>query len=121
MPVDYKNGKIYELINTETNERIYIGSTTSTLKKRLSNHKSCIKNPRRNFHSYCKDNNIQIDIKLIIDYPCNSKKELEKKEGEYIRPFFDKIQNKRIEGRTKKDYYQDKKKRNIINNTKRIL
>ena len=37
--MDYKNGKIYRIVCEETG-RQYIGSTCSTLVKRLSNHKN---------------------------------------------------------------------------------
>jgi predicted GIY-YIG superfamily endonuclease len=37
--MDYKNGKIYAIRSHQTDE-IYIGSTTQSLSKRFSNHKS---------------------------------------------------------------------------------
>ena len=37
--MDYKNGKIYTIRSHQTDE-IYIGSTTQTLTKRLSKHKT---------------------------------------------------------------------------------
>jgi hypothetical protein len=40
-------------------------------------------------------------------FPCNSKAELEKREGELIRSM--ECVNKRIEGRTKKEYYEEHK------------
>jgi calcineurin-like phosphoesterase family protein len=47
-------------------------------------------------------------IELLEAYPCNSKDELCKREGELIRTTEHCI-NKRIEGRTKPEYYQDNK------------
>ena len=65
--MDYANGKIYRIICEETG-RQYIGSTCSTLTKRLSGHK------RRKTCS-CKDF-INPKIILIEDYPCERKDQL---------------------------------------------
>ena len=65
--MDYKNGKIYRIVCEETG-RQYIGSTCSTLVKRLSNHKT-------NNVCSCKDF-INPKIFLIEDYPCDRKDQL---------------------------------------------
>jgi hypothetical protein len=94
--MDYKNGKIYAIRNHQT-EQIYIGSTTQTLTKRLSHHKN------NKGCSSCKI--IQYRdayIELIELFPCNSKEELNKKEGEHIR--INNCVNKNIAGRTPKEY-----------------
>jgi len=67
--MDYQNGKIYRVVCEETG-RQYIGSTCSTLVKRLSNHKRNKKNG-----SSCKDF-INPKIFLIEDYPCDRKEQL---------------------------------------------
>ena len=41
------------------------------------------------------------------DYPCNSKKELDAREGEYQKN--NDCVNKRVAGRTKKQHYEDNK------------
>ena len=70
--MDYKNGKIYRIVCEETG-RQYIGSTCSTLVKRLSNHK---KNNRTcNAKTSCHDF-INPSIFLIEDYPCDRKDQL---------------------------------------------
>ena len=46
-------------------------------------------------------------IQLIINYPCEDIYQLTQKEGEYIRLMG--TLNKRIEGRTKKEYYENNK------------
>jgi len=83
----YKNGKIYKLVCLTT-DKCYIGSTTISLKARLGEHRRhfrCWKNEKRNyltaFEIFELDN---VDIQLIENYPCNSRIELEIKEGEYI-------------------------------------
>ena len=73
---DYANGKIYKIVCNKTN-KVYIGSTTLTLHKRLLNHKSDSNSTtRRN----CKSSDIIINndyyIELIEDYPCLTRKEL---------------------------------------------
>ena len=70
--MDYANGKIYRIICEETG-RQYIGSTCSTLVKRLSNHKRSNKNNCK--PSSCKDF-INPKIFLIEDYPCDRKEQL---------------------------------------------
>ena len=75
----YKKGKIYKLICSET-LNIYYGSTIRTLKQRLRKHR-------------CKDNDCQSKyfvepvIELIEDYPCNNRRELEKREQYFIENF----------------------------------
>jgi hypothetical protein len=48
-------------------------------------------------------------IELYEMYPCNNKKELERREGQVIREIG--TINKKIEGRTKKEYYEDNKEK----------
>jgi hypothetical protein len=48
-------------------------------------------------------------IELIENYPCNSREELCKREGELIREFKNNIVNKCIAGRTEKEYKIDNK------------
>ncbi len=76
---DYSNGKIYKLVCSETN-KIYIGSTIQPLNIRLRCHR-------------CKGNTcvsksfVNPSIQLLLDYPCDSKLELCKKETEYIKQY----------------------------------
>lgn len=80
---DYKLGKIYAIRSHQT-DQIYIGSTTETLCRRFDKHKSYIKENR-----YCSSCEIlkypDAYIELIELFPCSSKEELNKKEGEHIR------------------------------------
>lgn len=103
----YSNGKIYKIINNETNE-IYIGSTVLSLKKRFDKHKYSYKyylkgkyNYTTSFELFKNDGLKNCKIEMIELYPCENKKELEKKEGEYIK--LNKTVNKNIVGRTKKE------------------
>jgi len=82
----YQEGKIYKIVCNITGE-IYIGSTVQTLKKRLKGHESGYR-----FHvkkGGSKTSSFQIiergdyKIELIIEFPCESRVELEMKEGSY--------------------------------------
>ena len=100
--MDYQNGKIYTIRSPHT-ELYYIGSTASTLTKRLSGHKS--------LSNTCKTSKIIIDygdayIELLELFPCNSKIELRKREGELQRLYINDIVNIRLECRTRQEYYQ---------------
>jgi len=99
----YANGQIYAIRSHQT-EFIYIGSTTQTLHKRFHDHK--------NLRNKCFSKEIiqysDAYIELIEDFPCNSKKELNRREGQHIRNTENCI-NKCIPGRTRKEYYTDNK------------
>ncbi len=121
---DYQKGKIYKLWSPQgEDDEIYIGSTIQLLHMRKSHHK--------NKSSLCQSKILfekydDVRIELIEEYPCNSKIELHKKEGEYIRN--NKCLNKIIPCRTKQEYYQDNKdkiieykKKNYEDNKEKIL
>ena len=109
--VKYENSKIYKLWSPSKNI-IYIGSTTQSLSRRLAKHLT-------DYREYNKDNNkayytsfivLECDdykIELLEDYACNNKQQLERKEGEYIKNNI--CCNKRVAGRTIKEYYEDSK------------
>jgi hypothetical protein len=109
---DYSKGKIYTLRSYQTNE-IYIGSTIDLLPKRLWKHKTdykCWKNGKKPYITSFEL--IKYDdyyIELLELFPCNSKAELEKREGHHIR--YMECVNKLIAGRTKKEYYIENKKK----------
>ena len=103
------NGKIYTIRHPET-DKYYIGSTTQSLSKRLAKHKSNLNNKYVSASKLLFD--LGVDdcyIELLENYPCNTKEELNKKEGELIRLHKDNTVNKRIEGRTLKEYRTENK------------
>lgn len=88
--MDYKNGKIYRMVlDCEDGTTMeYIGSTTTTLVKRLSRHKASFKmheNDRKyipsSFKLFEKGEPVMV---LIENYPCSCKNELERRERETI-------------------------------------
>ncbi len=105
-----KVGKIYKLIDN-TNENIYIGSTTRTLNQRLSKHKSdynrFLNSKGRNVTSYniIKNNDYRIELIKYVIY--KDKKELFQRERYYIEN--NNCINKNIPLRTHKEYYIDNK------------
>ena len=87
---DFNKGKIYKITN-DSNDDIYIGSTTNSLTKRFSVHHVVSK-----YEQYCNRplykliNEIGFNrfrIQLIENYPCEDKFQLRQREGFYIRQF----------------------------------
>jgi len=99
----YNNAKIYKIYSPEGDE-IYIGSTTLSLNQRFYRHKCQLNCTSKILFEKYTD----VRIELIMNYPCESKQELNVKEGEYIRNTTNCINN-RIAGRTKKEYDKDNK------------
>ncbi|MBC8307069.1 MAG: hypothetical protein H8E55_66330 [Pelagibacterales bacterium] len=107
---DYTKGKIYKIYNDSMPNKCYYGSTIQPLSKRLSTHKKIYKD--------CTSKQLfeqkGAKIVLVENVICNNKEELEKRERFYIEN--NKCVNKKIPGRTKKEYYKDNKdKKKIIN------
>lgn len=83
--INYTNSKIYKLVNSVDN-LIYVGSTTSTLTKRLSEHKTCAnRNPTRRVYQHLNRigwNNVR--IVLVESVSCANKDELIRAEQFHI-------------------------------------
>ena len=97
--VNYGNGKIYKVICSETGS-VYIGSTTVTLSRRMTNHRA------PNNRCMTKDF-IDGKIFLIEDYPCERKEQLESRERFHIES--NDCVNLVIPTRTKKEYFEANK------------
>jgi len=108
----FQTGKIYAIRSFQT-DKIYIGSTHQALSRRLQGHRGHYqkyKNQNGEYNSSCDI--LKYDdyyIELLENYPCNSKEELNKREGELIRQYIDKCVNKNIAGRTVEEYMEDNK------------
>jgi hypothetical protein len=88
--------------------KYYIGSTVRQLCHRLYQHKSC------KSEGITSKQILQYDdayIELLELFPCNSKEELNKREGEIIRLHKDNCVNIYMPCRTKKEYYNDNKEK----------
>ena len=105
---DYKQSKIYTI--TCEDGAVYVGRTITTLEQRLAVHKSA-KNCSiyNHIHTNYNDDWSKSKMELYENYPCNSKKELEKKEGEIIRLIG--TINRIISGRTRKEWCEDNKEK----------
>lgn len=88
--LNYNDSKIYQIYCFVTKKR-YIGSTTTTLKKRLRQHEldyKCYINNSGNRHyvsSYDILKNNNYAIALIENFPCETKVKLLFREAEYIK------------------------------------
>jgi len=107
----YNRGKIYRIVDIGYS-KCYIGSTIEDLKQRMTKHRDKYKQYQQGKYKYITSfslfNEYDIEnckIELIENYPCNNKVELEAREGYHIRN--EDCINKRIEGRTKQEYYND--------------
>ena len=116
MSINYTNSKVYKIWSTQ-GDKIYIGSTTKELLcQRMSSHRKEYRKWKKTqtqltssfliFEEYGVENCF---IELLEAKECISKDELRQLEGKYIRELI--CVNKRIEGRTHKEYREDHKER----------
>ena len=105
--VKYQNGKIYTIRCRSDDTLIYVGSTTRALSQRMTEHRSnCKLGKCVSLYDYIvNDDWGDWYIELYEVYPCNSKEELLKKEGDIIRQIG--TINKCIAGRTRKEWCED--------------
>ena len=106
---NFSNGKIY-CIRNNTDDDIYIGSTTQKLSKRFQNHKDVMNGYKRNRKIYTKREfgKENFYIELIEEYPCENIEQLNKREGELIRELKP-VLNTQAAGRTIKEWREDNK------------
>ena len=106
----YHHGKIYKIISPNT-DKVYIGSTHMELKDRLDAHRWNYDSYHRGKFGYLTSFDIlkagNYRIELLEDYPCHTKKELEKQEGIWQK----RIQcvNLNIAGRTIEEWRKENK------------
>ena len=112
----YQNGKIYTIWDKDYT-KCYIGSTIETLSQRMTKHRSSYRRSREGKCKYKFSLSLLFDefglencrIELLELYPCNSREELNAREGQCERE--NECINKRIEGRTKKEWREDNKEK----------
>lgn len=115
---DYKQSKIYTITCEDGN--IYVGSTIRTLEQRLSHHKSHEASSMYKYiHTNYNGDWSKSKMELYENYPCNSKKELEKKEGEVIQLLG--TINKYTTGGTNKKFNDNKSKRKWLEQNREYL
>ena len=115
---NYQNSKIYK-IESLIGNCVYYGSTTKKyLSDRFSAH-------RYNYNTGIRHSVSKVlqypdaNIYLVESYPCNSKNELNSREGYYIKNNV--CVNRCIAGRTDKQYRLDHKEKNGIYGKQRIM
>ena len=106
----YENSKIYKIWSPSRPELVYYGSTVNSLSKRLSGHKDKYKRYKEGKFNHLTSFNIfdecsDYRIDLVESFSCNSKEELNAREGFYIRT--NECVNKSIPCRTHKEWCQD--------------
>jgi hypothetical protein len=103
----YQRGQIYSIRSPQT-EMVYYGSTVQPLYKRFHAHNTDMK---RDY--YCSSQEIlklgDAYIEWVENYPCNSKKELDRREGQIQRENKQHCINLYIAGRTPKEWYEANK------------
>ena len=87
----YDEGKIYKLVSDQTTD-VYYGSTCkSNLYARFVGHKSdykkWLKEEKSNMTSFKLLKYDDCRIELVETYPCESREQLEKREGYYIKKY----------------------------------
>lgn len=101
---DYKNGKIYVIRCTDSDDE-YIGSTVQSLSVRMAGHRRDYKSKPNACASSILIGRGTAYIELVEDFPCDNVEQLRKREGEIIRSR--NCVNKRVAGRSKDEYYQE--------------
>lgn len=106
----YQKGKIYKLVNN-VDDKIYVGSTASTLTKRKCGHKHKAKSEidRRVYKHLNEIGWENVEIVLVENYPCNSKDELNARERKWIEELKAEL-NITMPTRTQQDIAKSKRK-----------
>ena len=115
----YESGIIYKITNTVNNE-VYVGSTTTDLELRMVKHKcDAKKRPELSkFYPFMDEHGVEhFEIEIVEEFPCESKTELERREGEIIKAIG--TLNQRIAGRTKEEYMKEFEE--YLKNTRRNI
>ena len=101
---DYSNAKIYKLWSPEGNQ-IYIGSTTQMLCQRKAVHAHQVMKSCSSKILYEKYSDVRIE--LLKNVKCDTKEELNRIEGQYIRCNLDRTVNSNIAGRSRTEWCSD--------------
>ena len=106
-PIDYSKGQIYTLRSKSRPDLIYVGSTCNPLHKRMNQHRSNFKawqEGKRHYITSCEIFKIgDAYIEWFEDFPTDSKKKSEKREGEVMRSFNDCVNKRKNTGKTTKE------------------
>ena len=117
MERNYQNGKIY-CIRNNNDDDIYVGSTTQSLSRRMSKHRTDMNNPELGASKlYIKMRDLGKEafyIELLEEVKCDNVEQLRKREGELIRQMA--TLNHNIAGRSEKEWYNDNRDNMLVKN-----
>lgn len=106
---DFSQGKVYVIRNI-VNDKVYVGSTTQPLSKRMAWHRRDARlRPYPLYEDMLAHGTHNFYIELLEAYPCENIEQLNKREGEYIRQLeaITKGYNLKVAGRGKPEYYKE--------------
>lgn len=111
----FRNSKIYKIVSSHT-DKIYIGSTTTSLSQRLAIHRDHMKRGR---NTSSKEILQHPDAKIVLieRYPCKSNEELHQREEYHRRQNIEICVNKNRAFQTP----EEKKEQKNFHNKKRII
>ena len=123
MVVSYSEGKIKKIVSCESgSELVYYGSTCQALSVRLASHRRSYKTCLNNKKNWCSSYDVlqyqDAQIYLVIECSCENKEQLRRIEGKYIKEHD--CVNKRIAGRTQKEYRQEYRPLYLAKNKEKI-
>ena len=82
----YSNSKVYKIIDNTENQYYYIGSTTTSLPKRLWKHKQhALEHPNQKLYKYFSSINWDVRIILISEHNFENKNQLRREEDNCIK------------------------------------
>lgn len=108
----FEEGKIYTIRNVENQYDVYVGSTIQKyLCQRFAKHLQDCRNGKKSLlYQRMRDTRLtNWYIELYETYPCNTREELLKREGEVIQEIA--TLNKNIAGRSVAQWYKDNKEK----------
>ena len=112
----YENSLIYKIVCLDPEVKdLYVGSTTNLTKRKYGHKCCCTCQTNKNYglyvYQFIRENGGFDNWKFIVVrryHHIKTKEQLIRKEGKYARRLHATL-NKRIPGRTKPEYYQEKK------------
>jgi hypothetical protein len=112
--MDYSKAKIYKLFASGVENMPYIGSTCNNLDQRLGQHKYAARadTQKKSASTVLFLENEDVEIKLIEDYPCETKEQLLARERHWIEQ--QDCLNKNIPGRTWQERWAEKREHNLL-------
>lgn len=114
MSPNYQTGRIYKIVS-DSSDLVYVGSTTTSLAKRMTNHRANFKRYLAGKYHYVTSFKIleqgNCHIILLECVVCENKEQLHAAERRWVEQLD--CVNKTIPGRTDAEYHQDNREHNL--------